>query len=68
MRDWLGANAFLIAIILAGASLFWLVGVGIRALDLPPDAERVLFALALALAVIGAGVWGAIVHEKAERD
>lgn len=71
MRGWLGANAFLLAIIVAGASLFLAIAAGLRlalhALGVPPDLERAAFAIALLLAIVGAGVWGAIAHEKLSR-
>lgn len=63
---WLVVNAFLLAIILVGAVVFWLLGAGVKALSLDNELERWLFAVVAIISIFASYYFGKFLHDLAE--
>lgn len=67
MGGFLAANAFLLAIILIGAGLFYVIGNGVQALGLPPDYEIYAWCVAILATVVGAYYASRWLHGRIQR-
>jgi hypothetical protein len=65
--QWLLANLFLLAIVLIGAGLLWLVGFLMWHFNLPPDDNPLLLMIGIVLALIAAYYIGKGLHRLVEK-
>lgn len=60
--EFIAANCFLLAMLLAGAGVFWLCGAAITLVFADPDAVPWAWAIALAAAIAATGISGMLLH------
>jgi hypothetical protein len=65
--QWLAVNLFLLIMILAGAGAFWLLGAGVKAMNVGEDWEPYLLAVVAVASIFACYYTGKFLHDLADR-
>jgi hypothetical protein len=65
--QWLAVNLFLLIMILAGAGAFWVLGAGVKALDVGEDFEPYLLGVVSVASIFACYYTGKFLHDLADR-